>query len=286
MVLIMARKTIWIAGSQGKAGSVLYSVLRKNQNYKVVGTGRDIDITDIKAVDQAMDIYRPNIVINCASVSDADYCEKNRIEAYRVNTLGARNLASVTARYNVKIIHLSTDQVFSGERNAPKNEFDVPTPKTVFGKSKYAGENYVKELNEKHLIIRSSWVYGTGQDSYYDYVLECAKANRPFKAPMDVISTPTNVRDIARVIELLIDSREYGVFHVSAEGACTLLEYARAVLRLNDYDPLLAEGTVRATDGHTTSTFLENLMLEMTGIAKMPDWYEALEKYVAGSKEK
>ena len=281
----MARKTIWITGSEGKLGSVLCKILSRNKKYKIVGTGRNVDVTDLNAVDQAMDIYRPNIVINCASISNFDYCEGHRIEAYKVNTLGARNLATVTARYNIKLIHISTNEVFSGERNVPKNEFDAPTPKTVFGKSKFAGENYVRELNEKHLIIRSSWVYGTGQDSYYDYVIKCAQEGKSFTAPMDVISSPTNVYDLARVIDSMISSREYGIFHVSSEGACSLLEYAKAILRLNGYDSALAEGTFSTGEGQVTATMLENLMLELTGIAKMPDWYEALEKYVAETKE-
>ena len=152
----MLKSVIWITGADGRLGNALKDLLKKDKSYTLVTTGKDVDITDAKAVEKAIDIYQPGIVINAASVSNAEYCEEHPLEAYKVNTLGARNLASATRRKNATLIHLSTDDVFSGEHNRPKNEFDIPTPKTVYGKSKYAGENLVRELNPKHLIIRSS----------------------------------------------------------------------------------------------------------------------------------
>lgn len=277
-------KPIWITGSKGRLGSVIRKQFSSHTEFKVIGTDIDVDITDIHAVRQAMDVYRPHIVINCASISDAAYCEEHRTEAYRVNALGARNLASATEEHNAKLIHISTDDVFSGEHNIPKNEFDVPTPKTVYGKSKFAGENFVRDLNPRHLIIRSSWVYGTGARSYYDFVLEKAKAGEKFKAPMDVISTPTNIYHIADFIGKILSSNEYGIFHVASKGACSRLEYAREVLRLNGYDENLVEGTLAEKDGHITSTVLETLMLDMTGLYEMPDWKEALKAYAEKRK--
>ena len=278
-------KPIWITGSKGRLGTVIKKQLSNRTEYKVIGTDIDVDITDINEVRQAMDVYRPRVVINCASISDAAYCEEHRTEAYKVNALGARNLASATEEHNVKLIHISTDDVFSGIHNFPKNEFDIPTPKTVYGKSKFAGENFVRDLNPRHLIIRSSWVYGAGKNSYYDFVLEKAKAGEKFKAPMDVISSPTCVYDIAEFIEKVLDISEYGIFHVSSKGACTRLSYAREILKLNGFDEHLVDGTFAEEDGHITSTVLENLMLEITGIHEMPEWLDALKAYAEMRKK-
>ena len=176
----MSKNSIWITGAEGRLGSALVQLLKQDVNNKVVGTDRkDVDVTDMEAVDQTANVYHPDIVINCASISNVECCEKNMVEAFRVNALGARNLAVVTRRLNAKLIQLSTDDVFDGKTSGPMTEFDIPKPQTVYGKSKLAGENYVKELNPKHLIIRSSWVYGaangeTAQD-YFSYVVEHGK---------------------------------------------------------------------------------------------------------------
>ena len=152
----MTKNAIWITGAEGRLGSTLVELLKKNTDNKVVGTDMDVDITDMDEVEQCIKVYRPNIVINCASISDADYCEQNKVQAFKVNALGARNLAAASRGVNAKIVQLSTDDVFSGKNTGHLTEFDLPDPQDVYGKSKYAGENYVKELNPKHLIVRSS----------------------------------------------------------------------------------------------------------------------------------
>ena len=161
----MSKNAIWITAAERRLGSSLVDLLKKDMDHKVVGTDMDVDITDMEAVEQSIKVYRPNIVINCASISDLAYCEQNMVEAFKVNALGARNLAAASRGVNAKMIQLSTDDVFSGLSAGQLTEFDVPDPQSVYGKSKFAGENYVKELNPRHLIVRSSWVYGAANES-------------------------------------------------------------------------------------------------------------------------
>lgn len=287
----MLKSVIWITGANGRLGSALKDLLKKDKSYTLVTTGKDVDITDAKAVEKAIDIYQPGIVINAASVSNAEYCEEHPLEAYKVNTLGARNLASATRRKNATLIHLSTDDVFSGEHNRPKNEFDIPTPKTVYGKSKYAGENLVRELNPKHLIIRSSWLYGfkkreTGEpDNYYDQVVAMGKRGEKFTAPIDVIGTPTSAREIAKFIEVIMNTNEYGIYHASCEGACTRYGYARMILEVNGLDTSLVSESFQEANGLMVSTQLENLMMKLTGIYQMPAWADEMRSYAASLKE-
>ena len=287
----MLKNVIWITGADGRLGSALKDLLKKDKSYTLVTTGRDVDITDAKAVEKAIDIYQPGIVINAASVSNAEYCEEHPLEAYKVNTLGARNLASATRRKNATLIHLSTDDVFSGEHNRPKNEFDVPTPKTVYGKSKYAGENLVRELNPKHLIIRSSWLYGFKKrekdepDNYYDQVVAMGKRGEKFTAPIDVIGTPTSAREIAKFIEVIMNTNEYGIYHASCEGACTRYGYARMILEVNGLDTSLVSESFQEANGLMVSTQLENLMMKLTGIYQMPAWADEMRSYAASLKE-
>lgn len=280
----MTKNTIWVTGAEGRLGSALVQLLSQDTENKVIGTDKgEVDVTDMEAVDSAVDIYKPTVVINCASMSNMKDCEKNLVEAFKINALGARNLAMATNRINAKIIQMSTDDVFEGKSGARLTEFEIPTPKTVYGKSKLAGEAYVRELNPKHLIIRSSWVYGTGKDDFMTYVLDKAARGETFEVPMDVISTPTSALTLARFVELMIDRQEYGVYHASCEGSCSRRSFAQEILRGYGYDDRLAEGVFAGDE--RTSTLLENLMMKMTGIYEMPHWKDDFDAYIERHKE-
>lgn len=280
----MIKNTIWITGSSGRLGSALVKMLRTDVENKVIGTDRDIDITDSQAVNQFAEMYRPSILINCASLSDVKYCEDHMVEAFKVNALGARNLAVASRHVNAKIFQFSTDDVFDGNTSGFVTEFDMPNTVSVYGKSKLAGENYVRELNPRHLIIRSSWVYGIGDGDYFSYVATQGKTHTAFDAPMDHISSPTSVTELSRFIAVLLDQGEYGTFHASCEGACTRYAFARAILEGLGQDPALVNGVLSA-ESRQTSTVLENLMMKMTEIYEMPQWQDCLDQYIRTQKE-
>lgn len=282
----MVKNCIWIAGASGRIGSKLVEVLKDDIANKIIATDKDVDVTKIDEVAAAFECYRPNVVINCASLSDAEYCETHEVEAYRVNTLGARNIAAVSRQHNAKVIYLSSDDVFCGEHNRRKNEFDVPTPETVYGKSKLAGENFTKELNPRHLIVRSSWVYGTGGErDYVSFVLDKAKKGEHFEAALDRMATPTNVNSLAEFISLMIENQEYGIYHAADKGVATRHQFAVKILSLYGYDTSLAVGAFARKNGAIVSTVLDNMMMKLTGVFEMPYWEDDLEAYVSGVKE-
>ncbi len=276
----MTKQTIWITGANGRLGTELVKRLETNKDYKIIDTDKDVDITEIKEVEQMIDVYRPTIVINCASISDVNYCEEHMVEAFRVNALGARNLATSSRRMNAKIVQMSTDDIFEGHSLTGFTEFDTPNPKTVYGKSKLAGENFVRELNPKHLIIRSSWVYGASSEDYLRYVTEKGKNGEAFQVPADVFSSPTGVTQLADFIEKLMNLAEYGVYHASCEGSCSRFEFAQKILSLQGFDANLVQKKWTGEEGEIISTRLENLMMKMTGIYEMPDWQAALEQFL------
>ncbi len=273
------KNTIWITGASGKLGTALTRHLKQDSSNKIIATDKDVDIANPSEVNKAMDIYQPNVIINCASISDMAYCESNPVDAYRVNTLGARNLASASRRHNACLIQMSTDDVFTCTGTQKLNEFDTPVPSTVYGKSKLAGETFVRELNPKHLIIRSSWVYGsaTGNGDYLRYVLDKAEKGEKFEANSAHISTPTSVTELEKAVTLLLDHNEYGIFHASCEGICSRYEFAKAILELSGNDTSLV---IEKKSEDSASTLLENLMLKMTGVYEMPNWYDELKRYI------
>lgn len=280
----MKQNTIWIAGASGNLGTALMDLLKANFDNKVIGTDKDLDVTDSKAVFQAAEMYRPNIIVNLASISDVEYCENNPVEAYKVNALGARNLASAARLVNARIIQLSTDDIFIGNEGDVFNEFDTPTPSTVYGKSKLAGENFVRELNPKHLIIRSSWLYGVGDSDYFSYVLKMGQEGKSFQAPKDQISTPTYVKELARFLKACIGAGEYGIFHASCEGNCSRAEFAKSILTAMNYSADLVQ-EVESAEGKKNSTQLDNMMLKMTEIYTMANWQDSLNEYIKVLKE-
>ncbi len=276
----LSDRKIWITGASGRIGTELVKALKADMGNKIVATDLDVDITDLEEVNSHIDIYRPNIVINCAAIPRSQYCEEHMVETFKVNALGARNLAIASRRLNAKIIHISTDDVFDGKTAGMLTEFDVPLPVSVYGKSKLAGENYVKELNPKHLIVRSSWVYGSGIDrDFFTQVVRHGQEGTSFDVTVDQVSSPTCIDDLVNFLLALMDKTEYGIYHASSEGACTRLGFASAVLEQMGYDPSLARG-VFANGATQTSTLLENLMMKMTGVYEMPQWQDGLRKHV------
>lgn len=282
----MGKQSIWIAGAGGRLGSELVRILKEDTEHKIVATDKDVDVTDMRAVEQAMDVYRPSVVINCASLSNVAYCEEHLAEAFKVNALGARNLAAVTRQHGSKLIQLSTDDIFNGNLSGQMNEFDTPAPTTVYGKSKLAGENFVRELNPKHLIIRSSWVYGVRKDDYFAYVSDKAAKGESFTAPVDQISTPTSAVELANFLCEILEHAEYGIYHASCEGSCSRYEFAQAILKGIGVDASLVSPVTLGEEGGKCSTLLENLMMKMTGVYQMPAWEDALTEHIASMNEK
>ena len=155
---------IWVCGARGQIGQAVNDVVDKLEFEMLDTDVDDLDVTDTDEVLRFGEMNRPDIIINCSGMTDISSCEENPSQAFKVNALGARNLAIVAAKMQAKMVQLSTDDVFDGKSTEPYTEFDITNPGTVYGKSKLAGENYVKEFTTKHFIVRSTWVYGKGQN--------------------------------------------------------------------------------------------------------------------------
>lgn len=281
----MSKTKIWITGINGRLGGTIAKMI-DCMEYRVLASDLDVDITDMKSVTMFMEVNRPEVVINCAAFSGEEACEQDLVKAYHVNALGARNLAIASRKISAKIIHLSTDDVFEGGDETPKTEFDQPNSGRAYGKSKLAGENFVRELNPKHIIVRSSWVYGVSGEDFVKYVLRKARKGEPISVKENQISSPTNARELAAFIMKLADTTEYGIFHAACQGSCSRYEFARTVLELQGMSTEEIERLVLpARQGKMQCTVLRNLMMEITGIYQMPHWKAALKDFIESGKE-
>lgn len=262
---------IWINGAAGQIGQSVLSAL-KETGHELLATDRDVDVTELSEVSSFCDINHPNIIIHCAAYSDPEKCERNIEKAYKTNALGARNAAIAARRINAKLILLSTDDVFEGSSGRALNEFDAPTPVTVYGKSKLAGEQFVRELVPRHLVVRSSWIYGRSSNNFLARFLAEAQHSSVVRVPSNQFSAPTSVDALAAFLVRLLDTKEYGIYHASCEGVCSRYEYACEIARLWRL-PVRVEPVV---DPRASYTLLDNLMMRLTGICSMPEWRETL----------
>lgn len=221
---------IWITGANGQIGTAINEVLDPLEAEVFNTDKEELDITDTEEVLNFGEMNRPDVIINCAGIVDLNLCEKEPELAYRVNALGARNLSLVARKVGSKMVQLSTDDVFDGLSKTPYSEFDDTNPKTVYGRSKRAGENYVKEFTHKHFVVRSNWVYGRG-NNFVNKVLEAAKNQTPLALASDQFGSPTSAKDLARLILHLIKTNEYGTYHATCQGMCSRYEFAQEILK-------------------------------------------------------
>lgn len=273
-------KKIWITGAEGHIGTALLELL-EGVEYQLLPTDiQEVDITKIDDVTQFVHVNRPDVVINCAGLTDVQECENNVDEAYRVNAIGVRNVALAANEVNAKVIQISTDDVFDKESRIPYNEFDTVHPKTIYGKSKEAGEKILTQLLNRFVIIRSSWIYGIGRD-FVDEVLRNVGQGKTMEVPNNQYAAPTSAKELAKVIRHFIDNEEYGLYHVVCPGSCSRYEFARTILEYSgkagelDLYPVVIEDSARPT-----YSVLDNMMLRLTGIEEPKDWKTALKEYL------
>lgn len=273
-------KKIWITGAEGHIGTALIDLL-EGVEYQLLPTDiNEVDITKIDEVTQFVHVNRPDVVINCAGLTDVQECENNVDEAYRVNAIGVRNVALAANEVNAKVIQISTDDVFDKESRVPYNEFDNVHPRTIYGKSKEAGEKILTQLLNRFVIIRSSWIYGIGRD-FVDEVLRNVGQGKTMEVPNNQYAAPTSAKELAKVIRYFIDNEEYGLYHVVCPGRCSRYEFARTILEYSgkagelDLYPVVIEDSARPT-----YSVLDNMMLRLTGIEEPKEWKTALKEYL------
>lgn len=273
---------IWITGANGHLGKAINRLLNQRE-VEILNTDLDeIDITNTQEVIQFGDRNRPDVIINCAAITDTKKCEVEIEKAYKVNALGARNVSISARKTGARIVHISTDDVFDGESQKPYNEFDTANPKTIYGKSKLAGENFVKEFAPKHIIIRSSWIYGNGND----FVSKMLSINSgEVKVAQNQFGSPTSAKELAKLVIYLMDTADYGLYHGCCEGVCSRYEFAKEIFVISGKNIKVIPISLKESDEYISRpaySALDNFMLRISENYKMIGWKEALSNYLKG----
>ena len=275
---------VLLTGGRGMLGRTICEELA---DFEVVPTDLpEADITDEDRIEAVLREHRPDAVIHCAAMTAVDRCEEAVDLAYRLNARGTANVASACDRQRIRLIAISTDYVFDGDSNRPYSEFDVATGgRTVYGKSKFAGEEQVRALCPDHVICRISWLYGRGGPSFVHAMLKLADGSRPIlKVVADQHGNPTSAYAVARELRAILRRPNLrGTFHVTCEGEATWAEFAEEIFRLAGKDqgiePCTTEEFPRPAPRPRNSR-LDKMGLRLANLPPMPHWKDALAEFM------
>ena len=285
-------KKIVVTGCNGQLGRAINGLYSGSSEYELVNTDFGIDgipSLDISNLDDVISFFKdikPYAVINCAAMTAVDLCEVKQDMAYRINALGPRNLAIASSETGAKLMHVSTDYVFRGDGNKPYIEFDTPDPISMYGKSKLAGENFVRQFCDKSFIVRTAWLYGDGKN-FVKTMLRLSENHDKITVVNDQLGSPTSALELAKAIESLIPSENYGLFHGTCEGICSWADFTKEIFRLagksTEVIPVTSEQYKEMNPDSADRpkySVLENYMFKLTGGYMYADWHDAIEKYL------
>ena len=279
---------IVITGGKGMLGRTLQKELAEHEI--VVADLPDWDITDDEGFLRKLMAAAPDVVIHCAAMTNVDACEADRDLAFKLNEEGSRNVALACSACGARLFAISTDYVFSGEPPREPwawSETDIPRPRTVYGLSKFSGEQMVQMLNSDATVLRIAWLYGAGGPSFVHTMAKLgAEAGAPLRVVNDQRGNPTSATDVADVIRFLLTRPDVsGIVHATCEDPCTWYDLACEVKRL------MGDRFPRAVEPCTTEEFprpaprphnsaLKKSVLNVLGY-RTPNWKKALADFVS-----
>ena len=275
---------VMLTGGKGMLGRTLVKELAE---FEVIATDLpEADITDETGFEKLLQKVKPDAVIHCAAMTAVDKCESQIDLAYKLNAVGTANVARVCHKNNVRLIAISTDYVFAGDSDRPYNEFDPANGgNTVYGKSKFAGEEAVRLHCPNHVIGRISWLYGAGGPSFVHAMMSLADGSRPeLKVVADQIGNPTSTIAVARCLRNILQNQNLcGTFHMTCEGEASWYDFALEIFRLTGKNqkvvPCTTEEFPRPAPRPKNSR-LDKMMLRINNLPAMPHWKDALAEFI------
>lgn len=275
---------ILVTGANGQLGR---EVARQGKDHELILTDVDtLDITNSKAVKDVIRLNNPEAVIHCAAYTNVDGAEADEDNAFRINVIGAQNIAAGCEEIGARMVYVSTDYVFDGTGTKAYREFDPVNPQTVYGRTKWQGEEIVRQILGRHYIVRTAWLYGEG-NNFVRTMLKLAKENGCVRVVHDQVGTPTSTVDLTRTIFRLLESDSYGTYHATCQGECSWYEFACEIFRQAGFAinviPVTTAEFVRPAKRPAYST-LDNYMLRMSVGDPMRSWQDALAEYLKSIK--
>ncbi|MEZ3508732.1 MAG: dTDP-4-dehydrorhamnose reductase [Lachnospiraceae bacterium] len=276
-------KKVIVTGANGQLGRAINLQYAGSGEYELINT--DVEELDITSIDKVMEFVRdvkPYAIINCAAYTAVDACEKEEDLAFRINAVGPRNLSIAATETGAKMMHVSTDYVFDGNGTRPYRETDPTGPQGAYGRTKLAGENFVKEFSNRHYIIRTAWLYGDGKN-FVKTMLRLSETHDKVRVVMDQVGSPTSAGELAKAIAYLLPTENYGLFHGTCEGDCSWAQFTEEIFRLAGKNTIVEAITSEeygAAAQRPAYSILENYMFKMTTDFMFADWHDAIAEYM------
>jgi dTDP-4-dehydrorhamnose reductase len=273
---------IVITGALGQLGQTLRFVLKHHD--LTLTDLPETDITVREAIEDVIHSAQAELVIHCAAYTDVDGCARNPKLAYQVNALGTQNIALCCMKYGAELLHVSTNEVFRGDRQEGYQEWMPLAPANSYGTSKAMAESYILNHLSRYYIVRTSWLYSRIGHNFIHAILNKARRDGEVRVVTDEIANPTYVKDLADAIAALIDTHHYGIYHFTNEGSCSRWEFANEIIRLAGLmdvknTPIVSADYMRVSNPPAYAA-LHNINGSLIGITLRP-WQEALADYIS-----
>lgn len=274
---------VFVTGVKGQLG---YDVVRELQKRGMETIGVDIeemDITDSASVDAVITDANPDAVIHCAAYTAVDAAEDNIDLCRKVNADGPLNIAKVCKKLDIPMVQISTDYVFDGQGTRAWEPEDACGPLSVYGLTKYEGEQAVMNTLEKFFIVRIAWVFGVNGKNFVKTMLNLGQTRDHLTVVNDQFGSPTYTYDLARLLVDMVQTDKYGIYHATNEGICTWYEFACEIFRMADMnvkvDPVTSDNYPTKAKRPSNSRMSKDKLTE-NGFERLPGWQDALERYL------
>jgi dTDP-4-dehydrorhamnose reductase len=274
---------ILLTGHKGQLGSALLARLQPSHTLYGVDLPEE-DITDRDAMAARVRAFEPDLIINPAAMTHVDGCARDPALAYRVNGMGAQNLALAAATSGAEFMQISTNEVFDGAAQTPYDEWAERRPINAYGRSKLAGEWYAQMLLNRFYIVRTAWLYAAGGRNFPHRIFELAETRDTLQVVTDEVSSPTYVPDLVEALVQLIDTHAYGNYHLVNEGTASRFEFAQALLQSSGrggttLEPISSAAFKRESTPPPYAPLANNAAAAL-GI-RLPSWKEAVDAFTA-----
>ncbi len=277
---------ILVTGANGQLGNCLQKELSKDDSLEVFYTDANVlDITDPQALNRFLEDNPVDIVVNCAAYTAVDRAESDTLKAAGINTAAVGNLGQAASKFGFKVIHISTDYVFSGENYRPYEENDEPYPQSIYGRTKLEGEGLLTSFCNDTIIIRTAWLYSEFGNNFVKTMLRLASEKDEINVVSDQIGSPTYAGDLAVAIHAIISAEKWqpGIYHFTNEGVASWYDFTKTIFEITGKDvkvnPIRTKEYPTPAKRPLYSVLSKNKIKNTFGL-EIPYWRDSLKKCI------